>query len=401
MMTENDAIHEVMMPRLSDTMTEGTIAKWLKAEGDAVAAGDLLAEIDTDKVTAELEAPVEGTVLRLLVAEGSVVAPGEVMALLGPEGAEVPELEKQSRARPISAAEAGSSPAIRSSYVAADVAARGVRASPLAKRVAARNSLDLASLGRGSGPNGRILRADVERAVAARPTVPHHLQDEVIVPGRLQLAMARRLTAAKQEIPHFYLDVSADVTRLCALREDARAQQSPLDVPVSAYVLRAVALALRQFPRVNASWTADGILLRSSVNVGFAVALDEEGLVVPVVHDADAKRVAELAAESAELVAKARDGKLTAADMSGGSFTISNLGMLGVETFHAVINPPESGILAVGGIRRVPSFEGEQVVARDVIGLSLSVDHRVFSGATAAAFLADVRSRLERPLGLV
>ncbi|MEV6013283.1 dihydrolipoamide acetyltransferase family protein [Streptomyces sp. NPDC051976] len=400
-MTVNPGVHEVMMPRLSDTMTEGVIASWLKAEGDAVAAGDPIAEIETDKVTVELEAPVEGTLLRVLVEEGGAIAPGGVIALLGPEGAEVPPTQGESPVRPGREPESEHERVPQPGGLTAAGAGAAIPASPLAKRIAARNGLELASLGPGSGPNGRILRADVERAVESPPTVSQSPQDEVIVPGRLQTAIARRMTAAKQEIPHYYLDASADVTHLCALREDARAQASPLDVPVSAYVMRAVALALRKFPRVNASWTADGILFRGSVNIGFAVALDDEGLVVPVVRDADAQRVTELAAQSAELITKARGGKLTVEDMTSGSFTISNLGMLGIESFHAVINPPESGILAVGSIRRVPSFDGEQVVARDVMRLSLSADHRVFSGATAAAFLADVRSRLERPLTLL
>ena len=401
------ALHEVLMPRASDTMTEGTLARWLKAEGDAVARGEAIAEVDTDKVTMELEAPSDGVLLRRCVSEGGSTAPGAVVAVIGPAGAEL-----AAEADPLEAAgaEAGEVTQSASDDVVPTLprdpspvvgANNGVRlaATPLARRLAAEAGLELQAVGSGSGPNGRILRQDVEHALASRAS--SQLATDEVVPGRLQLAIARRMSAAKQEIPHYYLDAAVDVTKLVGLRAAAREQGSPLDVPLNAFAMRAVALALREFPRVNASWAHETIVRHRSVNVGLAVAVDDDGLYVPIVRDADGMSVAELAAACAELIAKARRGKLAPGDVGGGSFTISNLGMFGVDVFHAIINPPESGILAVGSVRDFPGFEDGRLTRRDVMQISLSADHRVYSGATAAAFLSSIRSLLEQPLRLL
>jgi len=399
-MPVDTTVCEVVMPRLSDTMSEGIVGRWHKGEGDAVTKGEPIAEIETDKVTVELEAPADGTLLRMFVTEGGAIAPGGVVAVIGPEGAAVAEFETELTPAMPEPKLAPPPQLVDAAPVSPTAGQARIRATPLARRLAAQAGLDLSSIGHGSGSEGRILRQDVERkrdsTLGSVPT-----EESVILPTRLHMTIARRMTAAKQDVPHYYLDATADVTRLLELRSDARDQESPLDVPVTAYVMRAVALALREFPRVNSSWVDETIVLRRSVNVGLAVAVADDGLVVPVIKDADLKGVAELAAASAELVVKARDGNLTAEDMSGGSFTISNLGMFGVDVFHAIINPPESGILAVGGIRGVATFQEDSIVRREVMQLSLSADHRVYSGVTAAAFLTAIRSRLEQPLGLL
>jgi pyruvate dehydrogenase E2 component (dihydrolipoamide acetyltransferase) len=209
------------------------------------------------------------------------------------------------------------------------------------------------------------------------------------------------MTAAKRDVPHYYVDATVDVTRLLELRREAKESVSATDAPVTAYLIRAASLALDAFPRVNAAWLEETVVLRGAVNVGLAVSVADDGLVVPVVKGANAKTVAQIASIAAGLIVRARDGTLTLDDMSDGTFTISSLGGFAIDTFHAVVNPPESAILAVGAIRRVPAVVDEQLVVRDAMQLSLSADHRVFSGATAAAFLTDIRRRLEQPLGLL
>lgn len=402
-MSGDGRVHELLMPRLSDTMTEGIVRVWLKAPGDPVARGEAVAEVETDKVTVELEAPCDGVLLAALVPDGDAIPPGGLVGLVGPEGAafQLPEAEPDVPVRPTPVAGAGGGPAPATSQV--DVRPGGVArrsASPLARRLAADHGVDLAALGAGSGPDGRILRQDVERAIDAAAVAPGAAAladgDEIVQLTSLQRTVARRLTAAKQEIPHYYVDAQVDVTRLVELREAARTS-GRADAPFTAYLTRAVALALRDVPRVNASWADGAVVLRAAVDVGLAVGLEDEGLVVPVIRGADTLSVPEIAARATDLVARARAGLLAADELHGGTFTISNLGGFGVTTFHAVVNPPESGILAVGSIRRVPAFEGEQLVARDVVHISLSADHRVFSGMTAAAFVRAVARRLEEP----
>jgi pyruvate dehydrogenase E2 component (dihydrolipoamide acetyltransferase) len=394
-MAADSSIHELVMPRLSDTMTEGVVSRWLKSTGDRVAKGEPIAEIETDKVTVELESPAEGTLLQMRIASGCAATPGAVIAVIGPEGAILTDGGVEST---VPVAKPGPRPD-RATAAQHQPGAR-LKATPLARRLAADSGVGLGSLVPGSGPDGRILRQDVERALVTREDAAS-LGNEVVPLSLLQKTIARRMKTAKQEIPHYYLDISVDVTGLLELREEARLQDPALDVPVTAYLMRAVALALREYPRVNGSWNEDTIVLHSSVNVGLAVALPDDGLVVPVVKCADTKDVRELAATASDLITRARSGALTVEDVTGGSFTISNLGMYGVDSFHAVINPPESGILAVGAIRKVPVIDGDRIVGRDLIQLSLSADHRVYSGATAAAFLSNVRQRIAQPVELL
>lgn len=395
-------LHELVMPRLSDTMTEGTISRWLKAIGDPVSKGDPLAEVETDKVTVELEAPADGVLVAMLVADGGAIEVGGIVAVVGPAGA-VYTPEPAAITPPVVAPQG---PAIAEAERARPARVRP-KATPLARRLASERGLDLTLIGSGSGPEGRILRQDVERvlrsSLPAQPSVGESAlrRDEPVHLSPLQRTVARRMAAAKRDVPHYYVDTTVDVTRLVELRREAKESASASDVSVTAYLIRAAALALGAFPRVNASWLDETVVLRGAINVGLAVTVDDDGLVVPVVKDANTKTVAQIASIASGLIARARDAALTIDDMGDGTFTISNLGSFGVETFHAVVNPPESAILAVGAIRRVPAVAGDQLVVHDVMQLSLSADHRVFSGATAAAFLTDIRRRLEQPLGLL
>lgn len=411
-MTVAGAVEEVLMPRISDTMSEGAVGRWLKSEGETVIKGEPIAEIETDKATLELEAPADGTLLRQAIPEGGAAPPGALLALVGPAGSPLPDPVVPPGSRlsdPPTTSEAvithrehsvsGTSAATPLMPSVADPRGR-VRATPLARRLAGGAGLELRLLSPGSGPEGRILRQDVERAL--RSGSPQAVAvDDVIAPSRLQLTIARRMAIAKREIPHYYVDATVDVTELRALRARARAAESRLDVSETAYVMRAVALALRAFPRVNAVWTDGGLRSRSLINVGLAVALEDEGLLVPVVRQADEKAIPELAAEIASLSCRAREGGLATGDVGEASLTISNLGMFGIDSFHAIINPSESGILAIGAAREGACAHGGSVVIRELMNVSLSADHRVYSGATAAAFLGHVRLLLESPLRLL
>ena len=392
---QEDRDLQIRMPRLSDTMEEGVVVRWLKQAGEVVSKGAALAEIETDKATIELEAPADGVLLEVLVSASEPAQPGAVIAVLRPANTGAPEGEDvQDHPAGVRAASATGEDESKS-----QLEARRLRATPLSRRLAAERGLDLSAVERGSGPNGRILRHDVELALAEGSSGSR--ADETRMITASHAAMARQLSLAKREIPHYYVDVSVDVTRLLALRQEAREQSDALDVSVTAYFLRAVALSLGQFPQVNASWNDGSILTRKRVDIGVAVAVADDELIVPVVRDADAKDVAELAAAYQALVTKAQSRRLREEEITSASFTISNLGMYGVDAFHAIINPPQSGILAIGAIRRLPVAVEEAILVRDIVQLSLSADHRVYSGALAAAFMKDIRERLERPLSLL
>ncbi len=364
---------EVIMPRLSDTMEEGLLTRWLKLAGDPVARGDELAVVETDKVTVTLEAETDGFLLETFVPAGTSVAPGTVLALIGPtgdRGAREPQSEQT-------------------------VPASGpLRATPLAKKLAGRAGLGLDTLGRGSGPDGRILRQDVECALSQRT-------DDHVEVTSVQRATAQRLTRAKQEIPHYYLDVDVDMTDLLLLKANLTELDEPLNVSLTAFIVRSAALALRDVPEVNSVWKNDSIERRSSVDVGLAVALEDDWVVVPVVRAADQSTIREVAATVRDLTERARARRLTQSDVTGASFSVTSLGMDGVDSFHAIINPPESGILAVGTISARPAVCGKELCVREIGRLSLSADHRIYSGRTAARFLSAIKRRLEQPLLLL
>ncbi|MFB4314734.1 pyruvate dehydrogenase complex dihydrolipoamide acetyltransferase [Actinomadura sp. 21ATH] len=428
---------EILMPRLSDTMEEGVISSWQKKPGDEVKAGDVLCDIETDKAVMEYEAYEDGVLAEILVAEGESAPIGSPIAIVAPPGTDPAEARKQEKEEAAAAAPAAApqpekepepEPAAASAPAPAAAAAPAQPArdgrppsSPLARRLARDHGLDLAAL-TGTGPGGRIIRADIEAAIrtngtqaaaapapaaAAQPKpapAPAARADDADVErvplNRFRKVAARRLTESKQNAPHFYLTREVDAEALLEFRATLNAALAPAKVSVNDLVVKACATALLEHPAVNVSYTEEELLFHKRVNVGVAVAV-EDGLLVPVIRDADRKSVSRIGAETRELAGKAREGKLSAQEMSGGTFSVSNLGMYGVASFSAVINPPEAAILAVGAVRDEPVVRDGQVVPGKRMAVTLSVDHRATDGATGAAFLARLAELLENPLLIV
>lgn len=419
---------EVVMPRLSDTMEEGTLSQWLKNVGDPVHKGDVLAEIETDKATMDLEAFEDGVLERQLVAAGTSVPIGQPVAVIGDGSATAGSApaEPASAVKP-PAPEPPEAPPTALGTVAVHASApmseaAELRTSPLARKLAHDHHLDLATIG-GSGPQGRITRADVEDAIAQRKAAQTAADgsaqapasqpstgaaptfagdgDEVVPLGTIRRVAASRLSES-QAVPHFFLTRLVEVERLIAFRAEVNAglAESGTKVSINDLVVRGCAVALRAHPEVNASWGGDTLLLHRHVNIGIAVSTPA-GLVVPVVIDADRKQLSTIASETLELAGRARAGHLTVNEMTGGTFTVSNLGMFGIDQFTAVINPPEAAILAVGAVTDVPVVRDGRLVAVPMLKITLTVDHRVLDGATAAAFLRDLTAVLEEPLRIV
>jgi pyruvate dehydrogenase E2 component (dihydrolipoamide acetyltransferase) len=408
-------VTDILMPRLTDSMEEGTIAKWLKQVGDQVAVGEELVEIETDKATIVYESEHAGSLLEIVVAADSVAPIGAVIARVGEPGAELPP--------PPADAEAGAEEAPAAS---ASAPARIV-ASPLARRLAAQHGVDLASIS-GSGPRGRITKADVESARAGAPAQPAaepatetagavapgapqasaaaggtaRGETTTVEPSSLQRTIALRMSQSKASAPHFTLAAAVDATRLVEARGRIKAAAEPGEVVPSFndIVVKAVAVALRRFPRANGAFVGDRFELYSRVNVGVAVAA-QDALVVPTIFDADAKSLTEIAVESRRLAEAVRTGSVTPAELEGGTFTITNLGMFGIDSFQPVINPPQAAILAVGAIVPRPVVRDGAVAVAELMNLNLACDHRILYGAEGARFLDSVRAALEEPLKLV
>jgi pyruvate dehydrogenase E2 component (dihydrolipoamide acetyltransferase) len=413
-------VSDVVMPRLSDSMEEGTIIRWLKSSGEEVRLGEAVAEIETDKATMTYEADAAGF-LQIVAAEGEPLAIGALIArLLGSAAEAAAPVEREAAAAPAPAAPAPAAPApaaeerelelAAAAPVAAVATGSGgrVKASPVARRTAAQLGVDLANVV-GSGPDGRIVKADVVAAGnggAARAPAPAADElgskgsVEVLEPTRAQQVIARRMAAAKATVPEFQVTVEVDAEAAFDLREQLRGQAEPLP-SVNDLVIKACALALRVHPGVNAAYIDGHFERYGRVNIGVAVA-GAGTLVVPTVFDADTKPLTEIAVATRLLAAKVRDGSVTPPELSGATFTVSNLGMLGVTRFTAVINPPQAAILAVGAAtaRAVVGADGS-VSTRRTMELTVSADHRIVYGADAADFLATVRKRLERPAGLL
>jgi len=441
---------EILMPALSPTMTEGTLTKWLKQEGETIKAGDVIAEIETDKATMEVEAVDEGVLGRILVPAGTAAVPVNVpIALLLSEGedrAALAQTPAASSAPGVSLVTQAPEPPPASAPAAPGAAPAGrVFASPLAKRLAAEAKLDLHTLS-GSGPHGRIVQADVEAAiaraqaappppavsppapvaVAAKPAAPAPCPAAPAAAGSgetrawadklglryraeptssMRKVIARRLSEAKQTIPHFYLTADVTLDALLALRAQLNAE-APTSGPeayklsVNDFVVRAVALALRKVPGVNAAWAEDAILHFESVDVSVAVATPA-GLITPIVKQADRKGLATIANELKSLAQRAREGKLTPEDYQGGTLTVSNLGMYGVREFAAIINPPQASLLAVGAAEPRPVVRDGALAVATQMTLTLSLDHRVIDGALGARFLAAIKGLLEKPLTML
>lgn len=436
---------EVLMPALSPTMTEGNLAKWIKKEGDDVAAGDVIAEIETDKATMEVEAVDEGTLGRIVIGEGTEgVAVNEVIALILEEG-EDPKAAKEWKPKPketpkadaaqdgadegdgaaqrektseqaqpvdravlaVQATKAPDAPVKQAKAGAVQTGDR-VKASPLARRIAEQQHLDLRRV-IGTGPNGRILRADVEEALlsgtAGSGLVKRHPVEMVQVPNSsMRKTVARRLTESKQQVPHFYLTVELEIDALLGVRKQLN-DHAPKDaegkpaykVSVNDMVIKAVACALRDKPECNASWYDDAIIQYNNVDVSVAVAIDG-GLITPIVRNADQKSLPQISSEMKQLAGRARKGQLQPEEYQGGGFSVSNLGMYGVQEFGAIINPPQSCILAVGaGEEKVVRRNGEFAVV-NVMKTTLSVDHRAVDGALGAEWLQIFKRYVENPV---
>jgi len=419
---------EIFMPRLSDTMEEGTLSQWLKKIGDQIEKGDIVAEIETDKATMELEAYDAGVLEKILVAAGETVPIGTTIALLGTGAGLEPASGKQPAVTPAPAREsaAASAPTAQPNSPPHRIAApqppaaeprshgERVKASPVARATAREHSIDLSAIP-GSGPGGRVVRADVEAALTAAPapaataaTSPSPAQvagtDDTEIPlTNIRRITARRLVESMQNAPHFYLTTIIDAEALVRLRAELNEPHATDDSPkisINDLLVKASAVALRANPAINVSWAGDKILQHSRVHVGVAVAL-ESGLIVPVIHDTDRKTVTEISAEGKALIAKARVGKLTPDEFTGGTFTVSNLGMFGIDHFTAVINPPEAAILAVGAMAQEPVVFGKKIKVRPRIKLTLSIDHRALDGATGSRFLAHLKNLLEEPLRIL
>jgi pyruvate dehydrogenase E2 component (dihydrolipoamide acetyltransferase) len=408
----------IEMPRLSDTMTEGVIVKWHKKVGDPVKAGDLLAEIETDKATMEFEAPVGGVLLYIGAPENQPIPVGVPIAIIGKPDEDISALLPKGDSSSTSARPRDAEPALAASgpasspmsaptpVEAASPSETRLKASPLARKMAKEAGIDLRQL-QGTGEGGRIVRRDVEAYLAraaetkapSPPTPPSTVPYREVPLSQMRKTIARRLTASMQEAPHFYLTRSISMEAAATWREKLNAL-SPTKISFNDLIIKAVAMALRKHPYLNAAWMGDHIRLYQEIHIGFAVAV-EEGLIVPVIRHADRKGLSEIATETATLAQKARERKLSPEEYTGSTFSISNLGMFGIEEFTAVINPPEAAILAVGAIQPTPVVKGDKIEIERRMRVTLSCDHRVVDGATGAAFLATLTELLEEPARLL
>ena len=420
---------DINMPKLSDTMEEGTIVEWKKKSGDEVKTGEVLAEVESDKATFDLEAEADG-VLQILVDQGVPAKIGAPIARIGEAGAEAPAPKAkpkepetpttvaaepapaQKPAPPREAPKEKAAPA-RQQTQDGQQDGREIKASPLARRLADEMGVDLASL-KGSGPEGRIVKEDVIAAGGSRPKSDRRRpmptteraagpDVEVVEPTRMQATIARRMAESKSTVPEFQVTVEARVDLAVSLRQQLKDSVPGAEkVTMTDFLVRACALALRKFPEVNSSWVDGKFQRKRAVNIGLAVAPSQGmGLLVPVVHDADIKDLIQISIESRQVIERARSGRPGEGDLTGATFSISNLGMFGVDEFTAIINPPEAAILAVGAIKDVPVVEDGRIVPGKVMRMTLSVDHRVFYGATAAQFMAEVKRLIENPVTLL
>lgn len=416
----------VLMPKGSDTMTEGKVLKWLKNEGEQVANGDALVEIETDKVDMEVESMASGVLRKVLVQPGETVPVGQMLAVIGkaeedisslmssnggaaavakPSAApEKPQAEPKQAAvpEPLSRAEA---PAPGPAPTPQPAEGGRVLASPLARRMARDAGLDIAAI-QGSGPGGRIIRRDVESATAAgapaaapvakfAPQGPEY-RDEPL--SQMRKTIAQRLAQSLGPVPHFYLTIDVDMKKAKELRESANKLNPDLKLTYNDIIVKACAVSLTQHPDVNASFTGSAIRYHNRIHLGIAVAIDGGGLITPVVRDCNFKTLQQISAESKDLISRARTRKLKPEEYTGGTFSVSNLGMMGIVEFSAVINPPEGAILAIGSVEEKPVVENGQITIGFRCRMTLSCDHRVVDGATGARFLQSLQQILENPI---
>ena len=412
----------VTLPRLSDTMEEGTLIKWRIAVGDAVSSGDILADVETDKATMELESYDEGTVAKIVVVEKETAPVGQVMLVMAEEGESVEDAIEAAGDldTPGQPASDDDEPVSTGSTTATAVAPPGrIRVSPVARKIAEEHGVDLAAV-KGTGPDGRIIKRDVlavagvetlapSKPASVTPSTPTPvpaLESKLIPLTSKRKTIARRLTEAKATVPHFTVTIAVDAAPLLSIRKQINNAQaaSGIKLSVNDFIVRASALALTRHPGVNSSWTDDGIVQHASVNVGIAVAIPPEqggGLVVPVIRDVVNKTVVDISAATKQLAGKARGGGLSIDEMSDGTFTVSNLGMFGVDHFEAIINPPQAAILAVGSALESPVVRDGQLVVGQEMACTASFDHRVVDGAMGAEFLQSLRFFLENPAAML
>ena len=426
---------KIEMPKLSDTMEEGVIAKWNIKEGDDVSSGDIIAEVETDKATMEVEAFDDGKVLKILVDEGDAVPLGGLLAVIGEEGEDISDIlegagDEDGGSSDIEKAEEGSEKKEKTKEskkefdpILGDLNGKGsdkkkeekatsssddgrIKASPLAKKMAEDKGIDLASVD-GSGPEGRIIKRDIEEYEPAKekaettvsvPVYDSEESEETKI-SQMRKAIARRLSESKFTSPHFYETIDIDMEAAIAARKGLN-EMSEVKISFNDIVVKACSVALRRHPAINSSWMDDVIRKHGDVNVAVAVAIDE-GLMTPVIKHSDKKNLRQISAETRELAGLARDRKLQPEQMEGSTFTISNLGMFGIEEFTAIINPPNACILAVGAIRDVPVVKNGEVVPGKRMKVTLSSDHRVVDGAKAAEFLNTLQKLLENPLAML
>src|SRR5215210_956543 len=452
---------EVIMPKMGDAMEEGTLLKWLKSEGDDVSEGEAIAEIETDKVPLELEAEDSGTLAQLIASEGDEVPVGGAIAFIAGEGEDVPERGGEAEAEEEEGGVGGGAQATATETEEEESEDGGgeaqaeapsgngaggngqFRASPIVRRLARENDLDLSKID-GSGPAGRIVERDVKAAMergdakadggggadgqadgqadVAAPEQPTEGQaqmqgfqparlpepteapgTQLVEPTRMMKVIGERMTEAKQHVPHFYATVEVDMNNAMALRKQLNAQleEEGIKLSVNDFVMKACAAALRNHPNLNAIYTTRGVELHQKVDMAMAVALDQ-GLITPVIRDAGSKGLAQISRESKDLATRARDGQLKPEEYQGGTITVSNMGMFGIESFTAIINPPQAAIIAVSSIVRRPTFdENGEVVPASMMKLTLSADHRIANGRDGAVYMAEVKKVLENPVMLM
>ncbi len=424
--TSNIKATVIKMPKMSDTMEEGVIASWLKKVGDKVESGDILAEVETDKATMELESYEDGILLYTAVEAGKGVPVDGVIAVIGEKGADFeslvkaagqPKKEEKKEEAPASqtntsapASKPAATPA--SSPVAPSSNSNGrIKASPLAKKIAEEKGIDISAVS-GSGDGGRIVKKDVENFTPSAKPAASSSAPSITLPAvvgeertneeplsQMRKAIARRLSESKFTAPHFYLTMEINMDKAMAARTSMN-EVSPVKLSFNDMVIKAAAAALRQHPDVNVSWAGDKLLKHQHINIGVAVAIPD-GLIVPVVKFADSKTLSHISAEVKELAGKAKDKKLQPEEFSGGTFSISNLGMFGIEEFTAIINPPEACIMAVGGIKQTAVIKDGQLAVGNVMKVTLSCDHRAVDGAVGAAFLKTFKDLLEDPVRIL
>lgn len=421
---------EVIMPKMGDGMEEGTLLEWLKKDGDKVKHGDIIGTIQTDKATLELESPGKGILTAIILKEGETVPVGKPIALILKDGESVPagwgSGSSSTPAAPAAAEESAPAAASASSEAVAPAAEGRIKASPLAKKIAQEAGVNLTMV-TGTGPGGRIVEKDVKEALAAQstkmpdfgqaapaasaatapatksapvPAAPAFVAtpgvDQKLPLSRLRTIIAQRTQQSKQEAPHFYVTLEVDLENILALRDQFKKDESG-NVSINDYVIKATALALAQMPEVNASFGGDHVLVHGSIHMGIAAAVPE-GLLVPVIKHADQKTLRQISADSKSLVSKAREGKLGLDEMSGSTFSISNMGMLNVDAFGAIINGPNAGIIAIASAKKVAAVMPDgSIQARTRMNITGSFDHRVLDGAVGAAFMNLVRDFLEHP----